>query len=109
MAAQIIPIAIMIGESLTDSVSVPLGSEASYVLMPGEWDAANITFQISFDNVTFWDLFDEYGKEVMFACPAGTAVRVHAGLRAAGYFKIRSGRRDAPIAQSENRNFKIVF
>ena len=77
--------------------------------MPCEWDGANLTFQISFDNETFWDLFDDLGVEVIVACRPGTAVRMAPGMRAIGYFKIRSGTRDHPIPQSANRNFKIVF
>src|SRR5262245_50869034 len=108
MAAQIIPTAIMAGESLSASVDVSVG-ESAYVLMPGEWDDANLTFQVSVDNITFWDLFDELGNEVILACRPATAVRMAPGMRAIGFFKIRSGTRDAPIAQTENRNFKIVF
>jgi len=105
---QIIPVAIMAGESLSDSFDITVG-EATYVLMPGEWDGANLTFQVSFDNSTFWDLFDELGSEIMAACRPGVAVRIPPGMRAIGYCKIRSGTRDHPIEQSENRNFKIVF
>jgi len=106
--AQIVPLTIPAGESLSDSLDVTAG-EASYVLTPGEWDPANVTFQISFDNVTFWDLFDEYGREVMLACEPGVGVLMHSGLQSTGYFKIRSGTRDNPVPQSEDRNFKVVF
>jgi len=106
--SQITPVTISAGESLTDSVDASVG-EAAYVLMPGEWDGANLTFLISFDNVTFWDMFDMYGKEVMYACRPGVAVRIGPGLQQIGFFKIRSGTRDHPVEQSENRNFKVVF
>jgi len=101
-------ITILAGESLSDSVDASQGT-ASYVLMPDAWDGANLTFQISFDNLTFWDLFDQYGNEVTFACRAGTAVRVQPGLQSIGYFKVRSGTRDEPIVQSEDRNFTVAF
>ena len=106
--SQITPVTILAGESLTDSVDASIG-EASYVLMPGEWDGANLTFLISFDGVTFWDVFDMYGNEVIYACRPGTAVRIGPGLQQIGHLKIRSGTRDHPIEQSENRNFKVVF
>lgn len=105
---SIVAVAIMAGESLSDSVDVSVGS-AAYVLMPGDWDGANLTFQVSFDDVTYWDVFDEVGNEIMYACRAGTAVRIKGGLQSVGYFKIRSGTSDAPVVQSEDRNFKVVF
>jgi len=106
--SQITPVTILAGESLTDSVDASIG-EAAYVLMPGEWDGANLTFQISFDNVTFWDLFDAHGEEFMCACKPGVAVRIGPGLQQIGYLKIRSGTSDNPIEQSGNRNFKVAF
>ena len=84
--------------------------EAVYVLMPAQWTDANLTFQVSSDDNTFWDLFDEHGKEVTLTCKASTAVRIQAaGLKSIGYFRLRSGTRDAPVVQTENRNFKIIF
>jgi len=105
---QIIAVAIMAGESLSGPVGIS-GGEAAYVLMPGEWDGANLTFQVSSDGETFWDVFDELGKELMVACRPGTAVRLQTGMRMVGHLKIRSGTRAQPIQQSENRNFKVVF
>jgi len=108
VTAQVVPVAIPAGEAVSASIDTSVG-EVAYVLMPGEWDGANLTFQISSDNVTFWDLFDQYGAEVMVACRSATAVRVPLGVKSVGFMRIRSGRRDSPIAQSESRNFKIVF
>jgi len=103
----VIPTAILAGEALSATVDVS-GNDAAYVLMPGEWDDAALTFQVSTDGITFWDLCDEHGKEVVVTCKPASAVIMHTNLKAVGFFRIRSGTSEAPIAQSENRNFKIV-
>jgi len=108
VTAQIVPVAIMAGESLSAPLDCSVG-EVAYVLMPGQWDGANLTFQVSSDGVTYWDLYDASGDEVMVGCKPGVAVRVRAGLGGLGYLKIRSGRSADPVPQSESRNFKIVF
>jgi len=105
--AVVIPTKIMAGESLSNVIDVSLG-EAAYVLMPAEWDGANLSFQVSFDDINYWDLFDELGEEVILACRPMTAVRIAPGMRAIGYVKIRSGTREAPIVQSVDRDFKVV-
>ena len=108
MTAQIIPVAIMAGESLSAPLDCSAG-DVAFVLMPGEWDGANLTFQVSSDGVTWWDLYEATGDEVMVGCKPAVAVRVRASLGGVGYLKIRSGRSAEPTPQSENRNFKIVF
>ena len=77
--------------------------------MPGAWDDAVLTFQISTDNKMFNDLFTHEGNELELIVVAGVGVLVPPDwLRSANYLKFRSGTRDAPVLQSELREFAIA-
>ena len=68
--------------------------------MPAAWTAADITFQVSLDNVTYQNLYDETGTEVKVVVAASRFVRLPPGEWASyPYIKIRSGTAAAPVAQ----------
>ncbi|MCP3471384.1 hypothetical protein NLM33_13690 [Bradyrhizobium sp. CCGUVB1N3] len=82
------------GEALSDGVDCSAGSIIR-LTMPPEWDAANISFQISSDGAFYNDLVKGRPCENF--------------LKAIAFLKIRSGSRDAPVTQSEQRAFAIAI
>jgi hypothetical protein len=84
------------------------------LLVPGTWDAANCTFQRSYDNVTFFDLYNADGTPYTLTVPALAAATardyavdptVFVGCR---YIKVRSGTPAAPTNQTANRTLTLV-
>ena len=88
------------GQSLSAAANVT--GVISAIATPPNWVNANMTFQISPDNgVTWFDLFDNFSREVMVNVKAGTIVTVDATspLSQKAFIKIRSGSRDSPVIQ----------
>jgi hypothetical protein len=61
--------------------------------MPAQWTSANLSFQISDDGVTYYDLVDKMGAEALIPVVAGTAtmIRMEPWSSAIGWWKLRSG------------------
>jgi hypothetical protein len=51
------------GESLSSSADLTASTLMS-ILLPRQWTPALLSVQISVDNQTFYDLFDEQGDEI---------------------------------------------
>lgn len=67
---------------------------------PSNWTSANISFQISDDNITWFDLVDDDGSEIRRTFKAGCAIVLDPALaQAVNYLKIRSGSRDGAVPQ----------
>jgi hypothetical protein len=98
------------GEDLSDAIEC--AGQPVRLTMPGAWDddASVITFQVSTDNRMFNDLFDHRGEEIEVAVVPGAGVIVPPGwFRSVVFVKFRSGTRDAPVAQSDLREFAIAI
>ena len=76
------------------------------------WTAANLTFQISFDDGATWtDLYDDAGIETTMApaAPAGKYLAIDASLfMGITMIKIRSGTTAAPVVQAADRALTVV-
>lgn len=73
------------------------------LILPAAWTAADITFQVSLDGITYSDLFDGYGNQVAIAAVASRAIALPIGLlRAWDYVKLRSAAVGVP-ATPENQ------
>jgi hypothetical protein len=97
------------GEALSDAVDCS-GGDAVRITMPAQWTGANLTFAISTDGNGFNDLFDHAGNEITMAVRPGAAVRI--GEEWASFWnfiKFRSGTRDHPVVQAEQRDFAITL
>lgn len=72
------------------------------ILVPSGWDDAVLTFQVSIDGITFYELLDEDGGAVSLTVAAGTVARITNLDQWAGfnYLKIRSGTSGTPVNQS---------
>lgn len=100
---------ILTGTSITPSIDLTQGSVV-IIIAPNGWTEAKISFQVSFDNISFFDLFDSTGFEISRFVVPGAAVEIVSSLtQAALYFKIRSGSRADPIAQESDRIFQLIL
>jgi len=96
------------GQSLSSPLDLTTGSLA-LLMSPDAWDPANVSFQISEDNVTFRDLYDRDGVQVLRPMGAARASIVDQSLSTAAlYLKIRSGPSENPVEQEADRTFVCV-
>jgi hypothetical protein len=98
------------GESLSDVADCRAGQPVR-LTMPAKWDGdAPLTFQVSTDGKLFNDLFSFDGEEVAVLVTPGAGVVVPLGyLASVAFIKFRSGRFDAPVVQTELREFAIAI
>jgi hypothetical protein len=107
MATMTPTVTIPAGESLSNAIDCT-GTTPTLIFMPSEWTGANLSFQISPDNVMFSDLFDN-GREVTIPVVVGTSVRIPTtAAQFAAWIRFRSGSRNYPIAQELDRIFSVV-
>jgi hypothetical protein len=96
------------GQALSSSIDLTSQSVVM-LIVPDDWSPANVTFQVSMDNVLFHDLFDAMGNEILRPICVGSAVQVDPTFtQYVNYFKIRSGPRNNPIPQSADRVWMFV-
>lgn len=94
------------GESLSDALDCTNGALVR-LTMPSGWTPANLSFQISPDNIApYSDLFDYQGHELMMAVTPGITVLFPPDFMAGiPFIKFRSGSRTRPIPQQAQRKF----
>jgi len=80
------------------------------LIMPQFWTPAVVTVQGSPLGVNFYDLFDGFpGVELSFNIRPWGMVNINPNrLRCCTAIKLRSGTRDAPVAQAVQRVFGII-
>lgn len=91
------------GQSLSNIIDFGLARPFA-IQMPAAWTAANLTFQASIDGVTFADLYDDAGVEVLLTATASHVIIMppskFIGLR---WLKVRSGTAGVAVAQGAER------
>jgi hypothetical protein len=114
MAKNAISVTIAAGQSISAAADLTSTAAATVVLVPPGLDAdpngrLNLSFLISDDNVTFYDVFDAQGSELLRTIIPGCAVNIDPSLTSSAmYLKIRSGPRDGPVIQTADRVFKLI-
>ena len=102
------------GGNLSTSVDLT-GGAAAMILAPaglegGPYGRVNLSFQISADNNTFFDLIDDKGVEVLRTVIGGCATVLPTSVtQAAMYVKIRTGPSNQPVDQSADRVFILIL
>lgn len=97
------------GESLSDSVVLG-GLRLCGIIMPSSWTDANLTFQVSIDNVTYQDFYDQDGNEVTIATVEDGAYYLDPIVFATWpYVKVRSGSTTTPVNQAADREITLVL
>ena len=113
MPKGILTVTITAGQSLSTSADLT-SSNLEMVLDPPTLDAdgrgaLNISFQISGDNVQFFDVINDDGSVVLRPVFGGCAIDVPGDVTTGAlYVKIRSGSRNLPVLQTANRVFTLV-
>ena len=97
------------GGSLSGEVTLPLGYYLAALVMPSAWTAADLTFQISADNATFADFYDNAGVEITVPAAASRAIMLDSDTwRAVRFLKVRSGTSATPVNQSSSRTITLI-
>jgi hypothetical protein len=105
-----VPVPITIPATIADGASlssvIDLGVSALRSARPGAvlvdaWDAADMSFQVSEDGTTFFDLYRQDGTELTIEIAADRViVLTPADFLAFQYLKVRSGTTGSPVVQS---------
>ena len=94
--------------SLSDAVYLH-GEVLVGIRMPAVWDAANLTFQVSMDDVTYLNAYSSAGAEHVVTAAASLHIWVDpsafAGYR---WLKVRSGTAGTPVAQSTGEDSRLI-
>ncbi len=95
------------GQALSAVIDCSSGAPV-FLHMPKDWTPSRLTFQVSPDGTNFNDLFDNSAQEISFNVHPGTSVRLDKMWEPVTYLKIRSGGRDAPRAQDDDRTITVT-
>ena len=105
------------GESLSDDVAC-LGNRITRIVMPPDWTAAPLSFEVSPDGVSFYalhhiqvttDKFVSYETIVPVVEP-GSIVAIPSDMGDnISAIKFRSGTKSLPVPQAADRVFQIVL
>jgi hypothetical protein len=100
-------ISIANGASLSSAIDLG-NTRLSYIVMPSAWTAANLTFQVSEDGVTYADLYNDSGTEYTVTAAASRTLRVTLpDWLAIRYLKVRSGTSASPVTQGAARTLQL--
>jgi len=100
------------GASLSNAVSVFVRSSQRLVAiqMPDSWTEADLTFEVSWDNVTYYDFYRSDGSEyVVEAQPNRWIVIDPLDFPGVRYIKVRSGTLYEPVIQLGARALGIIL
>ena len=118
--ATLVQVTIAAGDALSGAADLT-GGAVYYVIGPSDWTAdpnnplnvgqqVFVSFQVSYDNISYFDLFDSNGYEVTRIIAPGAAVAIDAALTAAAmYLKIRAGSRTNLVTQEADRTFTLMM
>lgn len=80
------------------------GVHLAAIQMPSAWTAANITFQGSVDGSIYYDLYDQYGTEVLVTAAASRVILLDLSMFAGiNFVKLRSGTTGTAVNQAADR------
>lgn len=105
MPIQMLTVTIPAGQSLSNAVDCIDGAMVR-IRMPPDWYNAPLSFQISGDNINYFNAFHPDGNEFTMVVLPNTVV---VGMRiVSGWIKFRSGTSQRPIAQPAQRDFVVT-
>jgi hypothetical protein len=105
------------GASLSDADAISINESRDKpahslvaILMPSAWTAADLTFQVSNDNTTFYEMVNTAGNNVSVTSPAADEwVAIDpADFVGVEYLKVRSGTVGAAVAQGAARVLTLL-
>ena len=108
MAMTVLTATIAAGGSLSNAALIPDDHELRRIIVPAGWTLAPLTFQLSVDDISYNDVFDQSGREMQYPITPGTVVIIELKFRIVGsYLKLRSGTREHPVTQPAARAFGL--
>lgn len=96
------------GNSLSDAIDLK-GFVLVNIQMPATWTTAVLSFQGSYDGVTYNDIYDNIGVEVTASAGASRCICELFKLAGFRYLKIRSGTTATPVPQGGDRSLQIIL
>lgn len=96
------------GDSLSGILNVSSGG-VYRIVMPIDWTSAVVTFQLSYDGVEFYNVYDRDGNEISMKCVQQSVVPIGEYLFYIHSLKIRSGTHRDPVKQANTVSFKVVL
>lgn len=99
------------GESLSNVLNLSASNVGLLrITCPAAWSGnAWLTFQISNDNTTFYDVYDYTGALIISRVVPNAIIVVRQELWRMAYVKFRSGSPDAPAVQAQTRIFTCAM
>jgi len=96
------------GASLSSGYSLQ-GRILTGIYMPSAWTAAGLTFQASYDNATWFNVYDTSG-ELAITTAAASLYLAMDGTKFLGisFIRVRSGTAGTPVAQGAARTLVLM-
>ncbi len=102
-------VTILNGASLSAAVDID-GSTVVGIVMPAAWTAANLTMQMSADDSTHNNAYDEFGAEKTITAAASRYILLNpSDFLGADSIKLRSGTSATPVNQGADRSITVVL
>lgn len=99
---------ILNGNSTSDTQNIK-GYTLVALLIPAAWTSATITFQVSYDGVTFYNLYQADGTEYTLTVAASQAIVLPpSDFVSIDYIIIRSGTSGSPVTQGADRALTLI-
>lgn len=102
--------AIASGGSLSEAIDLA-GCSMTAIIVPNGWTAANLTFQVSADDQTFYNLYTSTGAEYSVTVPVTTGCAITLNpldFECFRFLKVRSGTAGVPVNQGAAQNLTII-
>jgi hypothetical protein len=104
-----VTVTILAGTAVSNAADISSGN-VTMLLMPADWTPANMSFLLSEDNVSFRELYDVYGMEVIKAVGPNRALNVDPSYTAGAlWLKLCSGPAATPVLQDADRPIVLVI
>ena len=98
------------GASLSNALADVDGAAIVGIIMPAAWTAANLTLQMSHDDTTFNNVYDETGTEKTIVASTSRYILLNpADFLGCNGLKIRSGTAVTPVNQGADRVITFVL
>lgn len=106
----LIPVAVTIpaGEALSNVIDLTSGT-LNLMIMPPAWTGAYLSLQVSIDNVIWGDVFEGTSEAIRQVFPNSALSVPPSFTDHVLYARLRSGTRDKPVPQEEDRVFQLAI
>ena len=108
MTQKATPVTVSNGTSLSPAISIGNGLLVGIAMSAG-WDAASMTFQVSYDGGTTFQEMQSSSAAISFTVAANQFIAVDPTLwRGVNTLKVRSGTAATPVNQTADRIINLI-